>query len=293
MQYIHFIVNPISGKGNHKITKAILLNYFSADLYQIEIDYSSYKKHAIELAKQSVLKQPDVIVACGGDGTINEVASALVGTKIPLGILPVGSGNGLASNLNISKEIDTALKIIKNRKQSSIDVGKINDIYFFSNMGLGIDSLIIKKYENFPTRNLYSYVKASLQSALEYKPKPTLLSINGIEQELLPFLLFISNSNEMGYKMSLTPKASLSDGLLNLIAVPKTNFLEKLYFGSLVVLRKTENFKKAQIHLIEQLTISLPDHTKVELQIDGEFYCIDKNTIEVKVLPNSLYVITD
>ena len=162
MIYIHFIINPISGKGNHNIGKTELEKHFPKEKFKIEVDYSNYKKHAILLTKKAIANKPDCVVACGGDGTINEVASCLINTKIKLGIIPVGSGNGLASNLNIPKEIEKATEIIRNGNSQTIDVGQVNEHYFFSNMGIGIDAHIIKKYETYKKRTLIAYLKASI-----------------------------------------------------------------------------------------------------------------------------------
>ena len=162
MIYIHFIINTISGKGNHNLGKTELEKYFPKGEFKIEVDYSNYKKHAITLTKNAIENSPDYIVACGGDGTINEVASCLINTKIKLGIIPVGSGNGLASNLNIPKEIEKATEIIRNGNSQTIDVGQVNEHYFFSNMGIGIDAHIIKKYETYKKRTLIAYLKASM-----------------------------------------------------------------------------------------------------------------------------------
>lgn len=113
MIYIHFIVNPISGRGKHNIGKTELEKHFPKEIYKIEVEYSNCKKHAIILTQNAFTNSPDSIVACGGDGTINEVASCLINTKIKLGIIPLGSGNGLASNLNIPKSLDKATEIIR------------------------------------------------------------------------------------------------------------------------------------------------------------------------------------
>ncbi|MGK4567793.1 diacylglycerol/lipid kinase family protein [Flavobacterium sp. 3HN19-14] len=147
MIYIHFIINPISGKGNHVLDEATLRPYFPESQYKIVTYHTKYKKHATELTNSIIGYNPDCIVACGGDGTINEVASCLVNADIPLGIIPVGSGNGLASNLNIPRNLEKAIDIIKNGITSKIDVGTVNGQCFFSNMGVGIDAMIIKKYE--------------------------------------------------------------------------------------------------------------------------------------------------
>ena len=110
---IHFIVNPIAGSGKNKLSKDELNKFFGSELFEIVIKESQFSKHAVVLAKESIAEKADVIVACGGDGTINEIASCLVNTEVILGIVPMGSGNGLASNLKISRKIGRALKIIK------------------------------------------------------------------------------------------------------------------------------------------------------------------------------------
>ncbi|MDN3673136.1 YegS/Rv2252/BmrU family lipid kinase [Flavobacterium branchiarum] len=293
MIYIHFIVNPISGSGKHNITSTFLTNTFPSSEFKIEIDYTKHKKHAIELTKTAVANNPDYIVACGGDGTINEVASCLIGTSIKLGIIPVGSGNGLASNLNIPRKFEKAVEVIRKGTVSTIDVGKINDHYFFSNTGIGIDALIIKKYEQSGNRTLIAYVKASLASSLEFKTRDTLLSFNDKKINAKPFLLFISNSNEMGYNMSLTPKASLNDGWLDLIIVPKLSLIKKMAFGYHVLRNSVEKFKKAEHALIQNLDIEVPGVTQLDAQIDGESHVLNTNKINISIIKNGLTVITD
>jgi YegS/Rv2252/BmrU family lipid kinase len=292
MQYIHFIVNPISGKGHHKITKPLLQHYFSASQYKIEVDFSEYKKHAILLTEAAVLKNPDIIVACGGDGTINEVASILVNSNITLGIIPIGSGNGLASNLKIPKNIDKAIKLILKGTRNAIDVGNANGNYFFSNMGLGIDALIIKKYEARKKRTLVSYLKSSLLSSFEYNPSIYHIYFNNITIKTKPFLLFISNSNEMGYNMSLTPKASLQDGLLDLLVISKVNFFEKLYLGILIVFNKPDLFPKYKHYQIKNAIIKSRRKT-MEMQLDGEYYTLDTRELTVSMLPGALNILVD
>lgn len=293
MKYIHFIVNPISGNGKHNIGKTELEKYFPKEDFRIEVDYSIFKKHAILLTRQAITRKPDCIVACGGDGTINEVASCLIGTHIKLGIIPVGSGNGLASNLNIPREIENAAAVIRKGNHQIIDVGKINEHYFFSNMGIGIDAMIIKKYESYNQRTLYSYVKASLMSSLKYRSIKAILKFNGQEIETDFFLLFISNSNEMGYGMSLTPKASLNDGWLDLVLISRLNLINMLILGMRIISRKIEKFKKAQHSLIRKVSIEMPDKIFVDAQIDGEFHNLKTNKIEVAIVEKGLNVMVN
>ncbi|PZR12602.1 MAG: lipid kinase [Flavobacterium psychrophilum] len=291
MCYIHFIVNPISGKGKHQITTSYIKNFFPVDEYIIQVDYTEYKNHATELTKIAIEANPDIIVACGGDGTINEVASCLIGTNITLGIVPVGSGNGLASNLQIPRELTKALHIIKTGNTTAIDVGKINDQYFFSNTGIGIDAAIIKNYEYSGKRTLISYIKSTLKASLEFKPSKTLISLPNRLIADLPFMLFISNSNEMGYGMSLTPKASLTDGLLDLVIIPQLSFREKIVLGLYVLQNKIKKFKKAQHFLTDKLHLELPDKIFPDVQIDGEYHKFKTIRLDISVLPNALKVI--
>lgn len=136
MKRIHFIVNPIAGKGNHRLTKGFFEHYFEPEEFIISVRKTVYKKHAIPLAKQAMKDGVEVVVACGGDGTINEIASVLVGSHVKLGIIPIGSGNGLASNLKISKNITKAMMSIKVGKTIQIDVGSVNGTYFLATLVL-------------------------------------------------------------------------------------------------------------------------------------------------------------
>jgi len=293
MIYIHFIINPISGRGKHNLSASYILSQFSKEEYKIQVDYTNQKKHAIVLTKAAITRNPDYIIACGGDGTINEVASCLVGTSIKLGIIPVGSGNGLASNLNIPRNFDKAIAIIKKGNSTAMDVGQLNHKYFFSNMGIGIDAMIIKKYERAGKRTLPAYIKAALSSSLEFKPQKTIVHFNNQIVETDPLMLFISNSNEMGYNMSLTPKASLHDGLLDMIIIPKLSFLEKIMLGYYVLRNTIEKFKKAKHFLVKDIQIEMPSKNFIDAQIDGEQYNLKTNKIKVSLLPKALQVLID
>ena len=289
---LHFIVNPISGKGKHVIDEKSLRENFPSNQYAFEVDYTEYKNHAKELVARALIKSPDCIVACGGDGTINEVASSLVGTDVKLGIIPVGSGNGLASNLKIPKNINDAMTIIKNGIASKIDVGTVNSHYFFSNMGIGIDSMIIKKYECAGKRTLLAYINASIASSFAFKPVETTIETDGITIMEKPFMLFISNSNEMGYNMSLTPQASLVDGKLDMIIIPQLNLAEKMGLGYNVLRNSIGRFQKARQVLIEQCSIIMPQKIFTDIQIDGEFHNLKTNEIKVGIAKKALNVLS-
>lgn len=292
LKQLHFIVNPISGKGKSLVTEKLLHTHFPVSEYTIDIQFTKYKKHAIELVHEAIQANTDLIVACGGDGTINEVASQLVNSKIPLGIIPQGSGNGLSSNLKIPRNLDQALQVIKNFKVDAIDVGKINDHFFFSNTGIGFDASLIKHYELSQKRTLKGYIQAGLTAFFEKKKSEVLLVKKGENQfSILPFLIFVSNSNEMGYRMSITPKASLQDGLLDVVMIPQTNPINKVIWSTSLLLKKSHWFQKIQTFQTNKIQLEGEEITEFEVQIDGEFKTLLSKEITIQVLPKSLKIL--
>ncbi|MGA1226482.1 MAG: diacylglycerol/lipid kinase family protein [Tamlana sp.] len=293
MKNIHFIINPIAGNGNNHINLDVLHQYFEKENYHIVVKETSHKKHAIILTKESIFENPDIIVACGGDGTINEVASCLVNTKITLGIIPIGSGNGLASNLKIPKQLHKSLQLIKNQPLKKIDIGCLNNNYFFSNSGLGFSANVIKNYELSKTRKLLGYVKASLMSLKEinHNDNNIEVEINGEKVCTNPLIIFVSNSNELGYHVSLTPRASLQDGLLDVLIVSKLSVIKILAFSILMLFKKHHLLKEVKNFQSNNIKIHQNKEQVLNTQIDGEILDIPDKIINLSVLEKSLYVI--
>ena len=289
---IHFIVNPISGKGKNSLDPAMVLRVFNPKTFKIEITETLKPSHAIELSIESIKKGVDIIVACGGDGTINEVAGCLIGTSVKLGIIKFGSGNGLATTLNIPKNSEDALRVIKQGITTKIDAGEINNHYFFSNSGIGFDANVINNYSNTKKRQLASYLKASLSTFFSKPPPLSIeIAINSELFSLKPFMVFVSNSNEMGYDISLTPKASIQDGMLDVIIVETLNKLEIIYFAFLLLIKKPQKFKKAHYFLTKNIEITNLLNGSVLTQIDGESRQIDSNTLKISIKKEALSVI--
>jgi YegS/Rv2252/BmrU family lipid kinase len=292
VKQIHFIVNPVAGSGNNQLDLEFLSAHFDAASYSISLKTSIYKKHAIALTMTSVEEKADIIVACGGDGTINEVASCLVNTSIVLGIIPIGSGNGLASNLKIPKDVHLAIKKIKDQQLLKIDVGVFNEQYFFSNSGIGFDASVIKNFEQSEKRQLSSYIKASFTSLRDLKYNNDYeVVINEKTLQVNPFMIFISNSNEMGYNFSLTPKASLTDGLLDVLVISKISKLKLILFGILCLFKKHHWLKEVQCFNSKHICITTNKTNFFDAQIDGELHQLETNTLNIRVLEKQLNVI--
>ena len=292
MKNIHFIINPKAGSGKTILNIDFLGAYFKEPEYSLCVKYSKYKKQAIELTQNSIKEGAQTIVACGGDGTINEIASCLVGTNIKLGIIPIGSGNGLASHLMIPQVLKKAIEVIKNDDVVTIDVGRINEQYFFSNTGMGFDANVIKNYEALKKRTIIGYIKASFKSFNEYKKERDVkISIDRNHIILNPFLVFISNSNELGFNISLTPEASLMDGQLDVIIVPEISKIKMLLFGALMLIRKSHWLKEIKTYQTKNIEIYRNEGTFLNSQIDGEFHKVEDKKISISVLEKSLDIL--
>jgi diacylglycerol kinase (ATP) len=292
LKHIHFIVNPVAGSGHTVINSNLLKKHFEPNLYTVTVKESSYKKHAIQLTQDSIHEGAHIIVACGGDGTINEVASCLVNSPVVLGVLATGSGNGLASNLKIPKDVLKAIKLLKNQNIKHIDVGRFNTKYFFSNAGIGFDARIVKHYAESGQRRLTSYIRASLKSFKDYKHENLVeATVNGKTIFTRHFMIFASNSNELGYKISLTPDASLQDGLLDILLVSKLSKIRTLFFGFLMLFKKQHILKEVESFQTKRVQLKRQEGNTFNSQIDGEFYSLEDETITVSILEKSLKVI--
>lgn len=293
MKIVDFIVNPIAGEGKPLITEQYLLQYFDKKDFSLTVKYSDYKGHAKILTEQSIEKEPDIIVACGGDGTINEVAACLVHTPIILGIIPIGSGNGLARNLRIPMNIEKAIDLIKNNCAVAIDVGKVNDRYFFSNTGIGFPAHTISNFESAKKRKLIGYLKAVAQSTFSYRSTTDCtIAFNGQQQINCPFLILISNTNIMGYNFSLTRKATLNDGYLDMVVIRKLNRLKRIYLGFLILFGVEHILREYSYHLIKKTTLEFENkNSQVFFQIDGELRPLTENKLQIDIFNKSLNVI--
>jgi len=173
-----------------------------------------------------------------------------------------------------------------------MDVGRVNDSYFFSNMGIGIDAQIIKRYERLGYRKLSAYLRAAVSASVNYKPMQTMFKSPTQLKAVNPYLLFVSNSNEMGYAMSLTPDASLFDGMLDVVLIEKLPFWRQLILGYRILRNQVKKFSNAEHSQVKWLEISLPEAKVIDAQIDGEFRRFQTNVLEISVLEKALNVVT-
>ena len=168
---IVFVVNPISGTQGKRAILKWIDERINRTLYDYTIVKTQYAGHAEKIAAAAAKEKVDIVVAIGGDGTINEIGRALIHTDTALGIIPCGSGNGLARHLQIPLEPKAAIDIINESSVACIDYGKINNIPFFCTCGVGFDAFVSLKFADSGKRGLLTYLENTLHESLSYKPE--------------------------------------------------------------------------------------------------------------------------
>lgn len=210
-----FIVNPISGTQSKELILSLLKKEIDPNRYTWRVVYTERAGHAIEIASQAAANGVEVVVAIGGDGTINEVARSLVHTDTALGIIPCGSGNGLARHLQIPMDPLKAIQLLTNGVVDLIDYGKINGTTFFCTCGLGFDAFVSLQFANAGKRGLLTYLETTLLESLKYEPETYKLETEDGVFTNKAFLIACGNASQYGNNAYITPQATLTDGLLD------------------------------------------------------------------------------
>lgn len=223
---ILFIVNPISGTSDKKHIIELIPKYLAEQRFEWTIRQTEHKGHAAEFADAAVSEGVDVVVAVGGDGTVNEVARRLVHTDTALGIIPCGSGNGLARHLYIPMNPDGALSILSDCHIEQLDYGMIDQEPFFCTCGVGFDAFISDRFAKAGRRGLLTYIENTLKEGLSYKPDTYEITIDGERQVYKAFLIACANASQYGNNVYIAPNASMSDGLMDVTLMEPFTMLE-------------------------------------------------------------------
>lgn len=255
MKYV-FIINPISGGKN---TASQLQNYitriFQGSSHSYEILFTCYPGHAYEIAAQAMNDKIDIVVAAGGDGTMNEVCSALVYSETAFGLIPMGSGNGFARSLGIPLNLDEAIKRLIHPHIISIDAGKINDGYFFGVAGVGLDAQIAQRFQEFGKRGPLPYFYVGFREFFSFSYKEIKISFNDQELIIHPLLITVANTHQYGNGAVIAPHADYNDGLLDLCIIEKFNVWEGLikfpylFNNKIDRLSSYRTYRTAELHI--------------------------------------------
>ena len=217
--HIRFVVNPVSGVGKQGIVPGIIKQQLDQFKYDDDIVYTEYAGHAKEIARAAVAERVDIVCAVGGDGLVNEVASALVNSDTALSVVPTGSGNGLARHLKVPVNLTRAVQRINRGQLMKIDTATLDDIFFVGTAGMGLDAKVAHQFEREGRRGFLSYIKIVIKEFLLHKPATYTIEIDGqmVRQEAI--VLTVANSSEWGNGAQIAPKASLQDGVLDLCLI--------------------------------------------------------------------------
>jgi YegS/Rv2252/BmrU family lipid kinase len=226
MKKILFIINPIAGKRAGKNISKEIIKYLDTSTYHPYFRYSEYPGHISEITMQALDENYSAIIAVGGDGTVNEAARILVHTNVPMGIVPAGSGNGLARHLQVPLSVKKAVALINRLRVLKVDAVKINSLYSFCVAGIGFDAEVSRMFQNMKTRGLISYIIASLKCFNKSKNQNFIVKTKEKEVQLNGFMLCLANASQFGNNAYIAPKADISDGILNLILLKKPSFFQ-------------------------------------------------------------------
>lgn len=288
LKKILFIVNPVSGVGRHKGIEKVLKKYLDTNKYSYEVVYTEQAGHAVALSKEASGQRMDIVVAVGGDGTVNEVAQGLVGTESYLGIIPTGSGNGLSRHLNIPLNVRRAIEIINKGKVMKIDTANLNDDLFVNVAGVGFDASIAKKFAKSGKRGFLSYFRITVGSYQSYKARKYKLVIDGKELERKALLISFANSSQFGNNTSINPKARVDDGFLDVCIVQRIPFWKTVLVAPLLFMKRFD--RTPYIEIIRAQMIQVSRKKGKSIHLDGDPKKITRD-FTVKINPGSLNVL--
>ncbi|MBQ7526214.1 MAG: diacylglycerol kinase family lipid kinase [Bacteroidaceae bacterium] len=252
---IVFIVNPISGTSDKQHIIDRIPKYLDSNRFEWTICKTEHKGHAAEFVARAVQEGVDIAVAVGGDGTVNEVARSLIHTETALGIIPCGSGNGLARHLYIPMSPDGALQVLADCHIEALDYGLIDDEPFFCTCGVGFDAFISDRFAKAGRRGLLTYIENTLKEGLNYKPDTYEITIDGERQVYKAFLIACANASQYGNNVYIAPHASMSDGLMDVTLMEPFTVLEapqiaiQLFNKTITTNSRIHSFRCKHLHI--------------------------------------------
>jgi diacylglycerol kinase (ATP) len=286
---IIFIINPISGGKNKADIPSLIDKHLDKLKFNANYQFSEYPGHAAEIAMEAGNKNFDVIVAVGGDGTINEVASQVMIQGKVLGILPFGSGNGLSRYLRIPMNTVSAIKVINASHTKLVDTATFNGKPYFNMAGMGFDAHISSIFAGAKKRGLAGYVKLGLKEMINYKPETYVIEVDGKSITRQAFVVSIANSSQYGNNTYISPEASVTDGLLDVCVIKSFSLvmLPKLAYHML----RGNTHRSNMVEIIRGRKIKIQRKDEAAIHIDGEPYLMGRE-IFISILPLSLTIIT-
>jgi YegS/Rv2252/BmrU family lipid kinase len=288
MQKIIAIINPISGTSSKKRILTLLGQYFPADEFERQFILTEYQGHASKIARQAVKDKTDYVIAVGGDGTVNEVAKALVHSSSVLGIVPTGSGNGLARDLSIPLDLRKALDVIKGRHVTAIDYCKANNEIFFCTCGVGFDARVSKRFAGEKRRGAWAYMKSIITELRNFKPDTYEIAFENEILKRKAFLVTCANASQYGNNAFIAPQANINDGMMDVAILSPISFWD--YLPLIIQMFTKQMTKNNKIQYYKSKKLTLKRKKPGIMHIDGEPIRTGK-AITIEVVHDGLNVI--
>ena len=282
------IINPVSGTGGKQSIPEKIVSAFNPKKYDVIIRFTGYADHATEITKNAVKEDFKYVIAAGGDGTVNEIAKALVGTSCVLGIIPLGSGNGLARDLNISMSVDKSIETISKGVVRNIDYGMANDNIFFCTCGVGFDAFVSERFADEKMRGPIGYVKNILESVIDFKSEEYELTYDDTTIKERAFVVTCANASQYGNEAYIAPGADMEDGKMNVSLIKPINAFE-MPQTTIQLFNKTLHKNNKVISLLTSNLI-IKRNRSGAMHIDGEAVEAGKEIV-VKIIPKGLRVL--
>lgn len=287
---IAFIMNPISGTTSKDRIPHLIETTLNQDLYEYNILMTERAGHASELAVSARDEGIDIVVAVGGDGTVNEVARSIVHSDTALGIIPCGSGNGLARHLMLPMNLKKAIQIINRCEIHNLDYGVINGYPFFCTCGMGFDAFVSMKFAKAGKRGPITYVENVLREGLKYKPETYEIEDENGKMRYKAFLISCANASQYGNNAYIAPQASMSDGLMDVIIMEPFDVLEAPQI-SIDMFNKTLD-KSSKIKTFKCKKLRIHRKEAGVIHFDGDPVMADKD-IEIELKEKGIRIIVN
>ena len=285
---VFFIINRYSGTGFRSAIEGRIIDTCAQLQLEGTIEYTQHKGHATELARQAVASGFERVFAMGGDGTVNEVAQGLVNTPAAMGILPTGSGNGLARHLHIPLKTQLALRLLDRHKIITMDTLRINDLLSVNVSGIGFDAHVAGKFGGNGKRGLISYGKLVMKEFPGFKEFPVEIKLDGKILKRKSFILALANSSQFGNNAKISPFASVCDQLIDVCFIKKVPIAQAVAFAQKMFSGHMNRSRFVEV--VQGKHIKIGFDRPMPYHIDGEAM-EPKATFDVRLVPGSLKMV--
>ena len=286
---ISIVVNPVSGTNSARKRAKRVVKVLE-EHFCIKALYTEYAGHGIELTQQLIAKGTDVLIAVGGDGTVNEISSALTGSRTALFIVPTGSGNGLARDLGMyGLSIKQIIERIEQNNVHLIDSGMADEKAFFCTCGTGFDAYIGHLFAQTKVRGFLTYIKLSLHAFKNYTPLTYQLKTDQGEYTRQAFVINIANNKQFGNNAYIAPMANMQDGLFTVTIIKPFKWYHVPYMAYSLFFKRMHKNKFTETFDCEDCKLTIPENGY--LHVDGEPITTQSNPVLIQIRPASIHVL--